>query len=62
LAQLTVFPFQRLDAITLFGCHSVAHAAVLLSLLDPSAQGLGNTADLPLSWFAGKPLPVNGMQ
>lgn len=46
LAQLTVFPFQRLDAITLFGCHSVAHAAVLLSLLDPSAQGLGNTADL----------------
>lgn len=28
------------------GCHALTHAAVRLGLLDPSAQGLGNTADL----------------
>jgi hypothetical protein len=35
-----------LDPVPFLSGHAIAHAAVFLGLLDPFAQGLGNTANL----------------
>lgn len=39
-AQRAHLTFERFDPIPFLGRHAVAHATVLLSLFDPSAQGL----------------------
>ncbi len=46
LPKLPDLTFQGLDPVPFLSGHTIAHAAVLLSLLDPFAQGLGNTANL----------------
>ena len=46
VAQLANLTFQCLDPVPFFGRDTVAQATVFLGLPDPSAQGLGNTADL----------------
>src|SRR6056297_3268063 len=46
---LNQWRLQWLTPVPFLGRDAVAHAAVLLGLFDPSTQGLGNTANLPLS-------------
>jgi hypothetical protein len=45
LAQPPVLLFEDLDAIPFLGRDTVAQAACFLGLLDPFAQGLGDTAN-----------------
>lgn len=55
LAQLTVLTLQRLQAICHLGRHTGPSAAIVLSLLDPFKQGLGNVAYLLRDRHDGRP-------
>ena len=55
-AQLTNLTFQCLNPVSFFGRHAVAHAAVFLGLLDPSAQGLGEYSRSWVQWPRSRPL------